>query len=76
MTGEDETIQEAMTEVMKMMALAIVFIYLIMVAQFQSLLSPFIVMFTMPLAFTGGFLGLFIAGQEAVSYTHLRAHET
>ena len=64
MTGEDETIQEAMTEVMKMMALAIVFIYLIMVAQFQSLLSPFIVMFTMPLAFTGGFLGLFIAGQE------------
>ena len=64
MTGEDETIQDAMTEVMKMMALAIVFIYLIMVAQFQSLLSPFIVMFTMPLAFTGGFLGLFIAGQE------------
>lgn len=64
MTGEDETIQEAMTEVMKMMGLAIVFIYLIMVAQFQSLLSPFIVMFTMPLAFTGGFLGLVIAGQE------------
>lgn len=64
MAGEDETIQEAMTEVMKMMGLAIVFIYLIMVAQFQSLLSPFIVMFTMPLAFTGGFLGLIIAGQE------------
>lgn len=64
MIGEDETIQEAMTEVMKMMGLAVVFIYLIMVAQFQSLLSPFIVMFTMPLAFTGGFLGLVIAGQE------------
>lgn len=64
MAGEDETIQEAMTEVMKMMGLAIVFIYLIMVAQFQSLLSPFIVMFTMPLAFTGGFMGLIAAGQE------------
>ena len=64
MIGEDETIQEAMTEVMKMMGLAVVFIYLIMVAQFQSLLSPFIVMFTMPLAFTGGFLGLVIAGQD------------
>lgn len=64
MTGEDETIQEAMIEVMKMMGLAVVFIYLIMVAQFQSLLSPFIVMFTMPLAFTGGFLGLVVAGQE------------
>lgn len=47
-----------------MLGLAVVFIYLIMVAQFQSLLSPFIVMFTMPLAFTGGFLGLAVAGEE------------
>ena len=38
--------------------------YLIMVAQFQSLLSPFIVMFTIPLAFTGGFLALFATRQE------------
>ena len=38
--------------------------YLIMVAQFQSLLSPFIVMFTIPLAFTGGFLGLLLTGQD------------
>lgn len=64
MSGEDEMIRESMTEVMKMLGLAIVFIYLIMVAQFQSLLSPFIVMFTMPLAFTGGFLGLWVAGEE------------
>ena len=46
-----------------MILLAIVFIYLIMVAQFQSLLSPFIVMFTIPLAFTGGLLGLLVTGQ-------------
>ena len=64
MTGEDETIQEAMMEMLKMLGLAVIFIYLIMVAQFQSLLSPFIVMFTMPLAFTGGFLGLALTGQE------------
>lgn len=64
MTGEDETIKEAMVEMMKMLGLAVVFIYLIMVAQFQSLLSPFIVMFTMPLAFTGGLLGLVVADQE------------
>lgn len=64
MIGEDETINESMTELMKMMALAVVFMYLIMVAQFQSLLSPFIVMFTIPLAFTGGLLGLLLAGQE------------
>lgn len=62
MTGEDETIMEAMVELLKMLALAIVFMYLIMVAQFQSLRSPFIIMFTIPLAFTGGFFGLFLTG--------------
>lgn len=62
MTGEDETIRETMIELMKMLALAVVFMYLIMVAQFQSLRSPFIVMFTVPLAFTGGFLGLLASG--------------
>lgn len=61
MTGEDETINEAMVELFKMLALALVFMYLIMVAQFQSLRSPFIIMFTVPLAFTGGLLALWIA---------------
>ncbi len=60
MAGEDETINEAMGEVVKMLALAVAFMYLIMVAQFQSLLSPFIIMFTIPLAFTGGFFGLYL----------------
>lgn len=62
MQGEDETIRETMTELLKMLGLAVVFMYLIMVAQFQSMRSPFIVMFTVPLAFTGGFLGLLISG--------------
>ncbi|MCI8549691.1 MAG: MMPL family transporter [Lachnospiraceae bacterium] len=62
--GENETIVEAMNQLIKMLLVAVAFIYLIMVAQFQSLLSPFIVMFTIPLAFTGGFLGLFLTGQE------------
>ena len=60
MTGEDETINEAMVQVVKMLALAVVFMYLIMVIQFQSLLSPFIIMFTIPLAFTGGLFGLYL----------------
>ena len=59
--GEVTTISDAMGDLVLMILLAVVFIYLIMVAQFQSLLSPFIVMFTMPLAFTGGLLGLVIA---------------
>ena len=64
MAGEDETINEAMGQMVLMLVLAVIFIYLIMVAQFQSLMLPFIIMFTIPLAFTGGFFSLFMAGQE------------
>ncbi|MBD5548217.1 MAG: MMPL family transporter [Lachnospiraceae bacterium] len=64
MSGENETIMDAMGQLYLMLLLALIFMYLIMVAQFQSLLSPFIIMFTIPLAFTGGFLGLIISGSE------------
>ena len=64
MAGENETIMEAMEQLMQMAGLAILIIYLIMVIQFQSLLLPFIVMFTIPLAFTGGFLALYLCGME------------
>lgn len=60
MAGEDETINEAMEQVGLMLVLALAFMYLIMVAQFQSLLSPFIIMFTVPLAFTGGLFALYL----------------
>ena len=64
LTGENETINDAMQQLVLMLILALIFMYLIMVAQFQSLLSPFIIMFTIPLAFTGGFLGLFLSNSE------------
>ena len=64
MTGEDETINESMKQLVLMLVLAVIFIYLIMVVQFQSLLSPFIIMFSIPLAFTGGFIALLLTGQE------------
>ena len=63
-SGENEMINDALGQIVLMLLLAVVFMYLIMVAQFQSLLSPFIIMFTVPLAFTGGFLGLYISGSE------------
>ena len=63
-TGENETIMEAMEQLVLMLLLGILLVYLVMVAQFQSLKSPFIVMFTIPLAFTGGFLALLITGFE------------
>ncbi len=62
--GENETINDSLRDLVYMLLLAIVFIYLIMVAQFQSLLSPFIIMFTIPLAFTGGLMALIITGNE------------
>ena len=61
---ENETIMEAVEQLMLMLLLGILLVYLVMVAQFQSLKSPFIVMFTIPLAFTGGFLALLICGME------------
>jgi HAE1 family hydrophobic/amphiphilic exporter-1 len=62
--GENEMIKETMRDLILMIALAIALIYLIMVAQFENLLSPFIVFFTLPLAFTGGLLLLWIVGME------------
>lgn len=62
--GESETTDEIVKNMLLMMLLGMIFIYLIMVAQFQSLLSPFIVIFTIPLAFTGGLIGLLIAGEQ------------
>ena len=62
--GETESTDYMVNEMVQWMALALPFVYLVMVAQFQSLLSPFIVLFTVPLAFTGGLLGLLITGQQ------------
>ena len=63
-SGENETIMEAMEQLALMLVLGVLLVYLVMVAQFQSLKSPFIVMFTIPLAFTGGFLALLLFGME------------
>ena len=62
--GQNESINSALKDLLWMLALGVLIIYLIMVAQFQSLLSPFIVIGTVPLAFAGGFLALWITGAE------------
>ena len=46
------------------LVLAIILIYMVMAAQFESLIYPFIIMFTIPLAFSGGALGLFLTGRS------------
>ena len=62
--GESSSVRDMVVQMSKMMALALLLVYFVMVAQFQSLLSPFIVLFTIPLAFTGGMLGLMLAGEQ------------
>ena len=59
-SGETEQVMDMITQMLKALALGLLLIYLVMVAQFQSLLSPFIILFTVPLAFTGGMIGLMI----------------
>ncbi len=63
-TGENEAIMEAIEQLALMLVLGVLLVYLVMVAQFQSLKSPFIVMFTIPLAFTGGFVALLVCNME------------
>ena len=60
--GEQLLILESFDDLSLVLVVGIILIYLVLVAQFQSLLSPFIVLFTIPLAFTGGFLGLIVNG--------------
>lgn len=61
--GEIDSIMEYMKDLVLMIIVAVLFIYLIMVAQFQSFKLPFIIMFTIPLAFTGGLFALFFTGK-------------
>lgn len=63
-SGELENINTMLSQMMLLLILGFVLIYLVMVAQFQSLLSPFIVILTVPLAFTGGLFGLVAAGEQ------------
>jgi multidrug efflux pump subunit AcrB len=62
--GEYDSVVTMIKQMLLVAALGMLFIYLVMVAQFQSLLSPFIVLFTIPLAFTGGFLSLWITREN------------
>ncbi len=68
--GESDQVNDMVEQMVQLMALGFLLIYLVMVAQFQSLLSPFIVLFTVPLAFTGGLLAL-LAFREQLSLMSL-----
>jgi multidrug efflux pump subunit AcrB len=62
-SGSTEQVMDMVWQMLEAIALGALLVYLVMVAQFQSLLSPFIIIFTIPLAFTGGMIGLILYGK-------------
>ena len=61
--GENEDILQAVSDLTIAAIVAILLVYMVMAIQFQSLVYPFIILFTIPLAFTGGMLALLITNQ-------------
>lgn len=61
--GQDEMMMEAFSDLLMALGLAVLLVYMILASQFESLLNPFIIMFSTPLAFAGGLLGLFVSGR-------------
>jgi len=60
LSGEAQETKNAFGDLLYALIIGIVLVYMIMAAQFESLIHPFIIMFTIPLAFTGAFLGLLV----------------
>ena len=63
MGGTFEDMQTSFRELGKAFIVAVILIYMVMAAQFESLSQPFIVMFTMPLAYIGVVFGLLVTGK-------------
>lgn len=68
-SGELEDIEESIDSMSKLFALGVGLIYLILATQFRSYWQPFIILVTVPLAFTGVVLGLLVSGNPLSLYT-------
>ncbi|WP_436513439.1 efflux RND transporter permease subunit [Clostridium thermobutyricum] len=60
--GEIEQMKDAFSQMALALILAVLLVYMVMAAQFESLINPFIIMFTVPLAFIGAIFVLFYTG--------------
>lgn len=65
MIGQADTMARSFNEIVKAVILAIVVVYMVLAAQFESFTQPFIIMFSLPFAVIGAVLGLLVAGQTA-----------
>ncbi|MFS8640488.1 MAG: efflux RND transporter permease subunit, partial [Symbiobacteriaceae bacterium] len=62
--GDYELMEEAMDGLAKTLVFSIALVYLVMAAQFESFLHPFVILFTIPLALVGAVLALVITGRS------------
>ncbi len=69
--GMMEKMAETFASLFTCMVVAILLIYMVMASQFESFVYPFIIMFSMPLAITGGIFGLLITGQNLTSTAYM-----
>jgi HAE1 family hydrophobic/amphiphilic exporter-1 len=60
--GQNEEMSDSFRSLLFALALAVFLVYLVMASQFESLLHPFIILFTIPLALIGAILALYITG--------------
>lgn len=60
--GTYESQQEVFGDLISLMVLIIILVFIVMAAQFESLVDPFVIMFSIPFTFTGVFLGLSVTG--------------
>ena len=61
-SGQSEEMQESFESMQFALALAVFLVYLVMASQFESLIHPFVILFTIPLALIGAVLALFVTG--------------
>ena len=59
--GSYEDQQEMFGDLLMLLAMIIILVYIVMASQFESFMSPFVIMFSIPFAFVGVLLGLWIA---------------
>ncbi len=69
--GLQEYMDEAFKDLFTVIVVAIILVFMIMASQFESLIQPTIVMFSMPISITGGMLGLFLTGMNITSYAYM-----
>ena len=65
MIGQADTMAKAFSEIVKAVILAIIMIYMVLAAEFESFMQPLVIMMSLPFAIIGAVLGLMVAGQTA-----------